>query len=234
MKTIRIGYQGDEGSNAEEAAHIFANQIETSGDTWVEFIPLVTAENVIRALEDEKISLGVVAIVNSLGGVVSETRHMLDHAGIGDWRVSALGEHVLPIHHCLFAKSTDTEIKAIASHEQALKQTKKWRKDNYPDAREIETIDTAYAAKMLADGDFSDGVAVICRANAGEKYGLHCVAENIEDGVSYTVFHLLQGESVDDGEGEVQLIQDPETGEIRPRTVLDDADTAEVINSIQN
>lgn len=234
MKTIRIGYQGDEGSNAEEAAHIFADQLETSADTWIEFIPLVTAENVIRALETEKISLGVVAIVNSLGGVVSETRHMLDHAGIGDWRVSAISEHTLPIHHCLFAKEADADVQAIASHEQALKQTRQWRADHYPEAREVETIDTAYAAKMLADGDLSDTVAVICRANAGEKLGLSLVSENIEDGISYTVFHLLQGEGVDDGEGEVQLVVDPDTDEIRPRTVLDNPDTAEVLGSIQN
>lgn len=201
MKTIRIGYQGDEGSNAEEAAHIFASNLDSSPDTWIEYVPLTTAERVFQALGAGKISLGVVAVMNSLGGVVSETRHMLDHAGIGDWKVAMIDEHVLPIHHALFAKKPGAEIKSIASHEQALKQTKGYRAEKYPQAREVITIDTAYAAEMLANGDLSDEVAVICRKDCGEKLGLSLVDENIEDGMSYTVFHLLQGELAEDESG---------------------------------
>lgn len=191
MQTIRIGFQGDKGSNAEEAAHLFGNRL--TGESWIEYVPLVTAEGVLTALQNDDISLGVVAVVNSLGGVVSETRHMLDHASIGDWQVASIDEHVLPIHHCLFNKAEGLPIRFIASHEQALKQTKEWREENHPEAGVVETIDTAYAARMLANGVFSDDVAVICRKDVGEQLGLNLVAENIEDGVSYTTFHLLQG-----------------------------------------
>lgn len=191
MKTIRIGFQGDKGSNAEEAAHIFGNRL--TGESWIEYVPLITAEGVLTALQNDDISLGVVAVVNSLGGVVSETRHMLDHASIGDWQVASIDEHVLPIHHCLFTKNADCDIKFIASHEQALKQTKEWRAENYPEAGVVETIDTAYAAYMLKNDVFTDEVAVLCRKDVGEHLGLYMVAENCEDGVSYTTFHLLQG-----------------------------------------
>lgn len=191
MQTIRIGFQGDKGSNAEEAAHLFGNRL--TGESWIEYVPLVTAEGVLTALQNDDISLGVVAVVNSLGGVVSETRHMLDHASIGDWQVASIDEHVLPIHHCLFNKTEGLPVRFIASHEQALKQTKEWREENYPEAGVVETIDTAYAARMLANGVFSNDVAVICRKDVGEQLGLNLVAENIEDGVSYTTFHLLQG-----------------------------------------
>lgn len=191
MQTIRIGFQGDKGSNAEEAAHLFGNRL--TGESWIEYVPLVTAEGVLTALQNDDISLGVVAVVNSLGGVVSETRHMLDHASIGDWQVASIDEHVLPIHHCLFNKAEGLPVSFIASHEQALKQTKEWREENYPESGVVETIDTAYAAHMLANGVFSDGVAVICRKDVGEQLGLNLVAENVEDGVSYTTFHLLQG-----------------------------------------
>lgn len=190
MKTIRIGYQGDKGSNAEEAAKIFGNGIE--GKSWIEYIPLYTSENVLTALQNEEISLGVVAVVNSLGGTVSETKLMMDHAGIGGWSLSSIDEHVLPVHHCLFTKSKLSPIRFIASHEQALKQTRQWCKSNHPDAGLVETIDTAYAARMLAQGVFSDDVAVICRRDLGEELGLTMRAENIEDDISYTTFHLMR------------------------------------------
>lgn len=226
MKTIRIGYQGDEGSNAEEAAHIFAKKLDAAADTWIEFIPLTTSERVFQALQAGKISLGVVAVRNSLGGIVSETRHMLDHAGIGGWEINVIDEHVLPIHHALFTRKPNTEIKSIASHEQALKQTKIYRAENYPDAREVETIDTAYAGEMLANGDFADEVAVLCRKDCGQKLGLNLVDENVEDDLSFTVFHLLQGQLAP-AEAEVDVVEvEPE------KTIADNPDTAEVLNSI--
>lgn len=191
MEAIRIGYQGDEGSNAQAAAKVFGDRLV--GDAWIEYVPLTTAEKVFKALQNGVISLGVVAINNSMGGVVSETRHMIDHAGIGGWQVSSIDEYVLPIHHCLFTASPDDEINHIASHEQALKQTQAYRAENYPDADEVETIDAAYAAEMMANGVFAPDVAVICRKDAGERLGLCLREENIEDGVSYTTFHLLQG-----------------------------------------
>lgn len=198
MRAVRIGYQGDIGSNAEEAAHIFGERIELDGSTWIEYVPLVTAERVFTELEQGNISLGVVAVVNSLGGVVSETRNMLDHAGLNGWTVTFIDEHVLPIHHCLYAKTPDAEIHHIASHEQALKQTTEWRDERYPYADTVETIDTAYAARMLDAGVLAEDVAVICRKNVGEELGLALIAENIEDGLSYTTFHLLSGKSVEE------------------------------------
>lgn len=226
MQTIRIGYQGDKGSNAEEAAKIFGNKLE--GGSWIEYVPLVTAEGVLTALQRGDISLGVVAVVNSLGGVVSETQHMLDHAGIGDWRVASIDEHVLPIHHCLFTEKEGVDIRFVASHEQALKQTRAWRAEHLPEAKEVETIDTAYAARMLEEGAFAHDVAVICRKDVGMSYGLNLVEENIEDGVSYTTFHLLQGVlAKSDGE-------EPEVGVSAERTIADDADTLEVIQSVQD
>ena len=41
--------------------------------------------------------------------------------------------------------------------------------------------DTAIAARYLADGRLPEDTAVLCRKNAGEAFGLHLVAENLED-----------------------------------------------------
>ena len=58
---------------------------------------------------------------------------------------------------------------------------------------DVECIDTAIAAKMLAKGQYGEDYAVICRKNAGELFGLHLLAENIEDDKSNkTLFGLFK------------------------------------------
>ena len=54
---IRIGYQGIEGSNSEEAARKIAKQLKLSE---YELIPLVTSKTVIDKLKRDEIDYGVV------------------------------------------------------------------------------------------------------------------------------------------------------------------------------
>lgn len=72
------------------------------------------------------------------------------------------------------------KIKYVASHIQALEQTRNNRNRLYPNWKEIEANDTASAARNLSEGIFTDDYAVICRKNA-EYYDLQLVHENIED-----------------------------------------------------
>ena len=67
---IKIGYQGMEGSNSEEAARIIAEQLAFSE---YELIPLITSKMVVDKLKMKEIDYGVMAIKNSLGGTVQET-----------------------------------------------------------------------------------------------------------------------------------------------------------------
>ena len=45
---IKIGYQGIEGSNAEQAAHDLVEKLKL---TDVEYVPLVDSQHVIRAMK---------------------------------------------------------------------------------------------------------------------------------------------------------------------------------------
>lgn len=62
---IKIGYQGDIGSNNEAAAGKFANRENLSE---VVFVPLITSEGVADAMRQNTIDYGVMAIGNSSAG----------------------------------------------------------------------------------------------------------------------------------------------------------------------
>jgi hypothetical protein len=82
----------------------------------------------------------------------------------------------------------------VASHIQALKQTKKWVGEHLsPEIVTIEMEDTAISAKMLGEGLLKDDTAVICSLEAGLQNGLTLMAQNIEDDKrNRTEFRLLK------------------------------------------
>lgn len=169
---MKIGFQGDVGSNAEEATFCF---ISDCGFENATAIPLINSKNVVSSLIKSEIDYGIMAVYNSTVGDVIETKNALNK------HIKQIKTVDIPIHHCLFSKSKDAKIDFVASHIQALKQTTQTRKRILPLAQEIECADTALAAKMLFKGEYQNNYAVICKKSTGEFYGLYLLAENIED-----------------------------------------------------
>ena len=137
----KIGYMGIAGSFSEIAAIDMAGQMDMKE---VEYEPLVCAMNILKALEEGKISYGVLAVKNSTAGPVSEFVKAFEGVPY-----EVVKEYVLPIHHCLFKKSGDVRIedlKIVASHPQALKQTEGNRKAFFSHMKEQAIEDTAIGA----------------------------------------------------------------------------------------
>lgn len=173
---IRIGYQGDEGSNAEKAAHDLVEKLRLKD---VEYVPLVDSQHVIKAMKTGETDMGVMAIYNSASGMVLETFFATN--GV---ELMIRGETTMTIHHCLFKKSADIpdgHLNFVASHVLALKQCESHLKYDYPDLKSIEVEDTGKAARDLSTGELADNFAVLCRRNAGEQFGLYLMDENMED-----------------------------------------------------
>lgn len=186
---MRIGYQGIVGSNSYIAAMEVAQSQRFEN---VEYVPLISSINVISELEKGNIDYGVIATKNSIGGEVVESMNALRNR-----HLELVATYILPIHHALFKKSADISndsLKAVASHIQALKQTRQYIEDNFPQINQnIEIEDTALSAVKLANGELSDTTAVICSRLAGEKAGLTLIASNIEDRKdNRTEFRLLK------------------------------------------
>lgn len=183
---MKIGFQGDWGSNNEVATKRFIENINEK----VELIPLISSKNVVSALKEGEIDFGVMAIENNIGGIVNETQKALYEE-----KIECLMKIQIDIHHCVFVKDEEIsqdEIKFVASHEQALFQTKENLNKLFKEAKLVAIADTAIGAKQLNDGILTKDYAVVCSKQAGVMNNLHLLYENIEDKKSVTTFGLFR------------------------------------------
>lgn len=183
MSKVSIGVMGARGSFSEEAGHFYAKKIGLI-DYGLEY--LVSAENVLTAVQEGKVDKGIFPIENSNGGIVIEAVHaMAGHL----FTIETMFE--IDVHHNLLVKKgvTADSITKITSHDQAIKQCRMYLKRKWPSV-EIEVyIDTATAAKDLAEGRLPETVAVIAPKICAELYDLDILEESIQDlKFNYTSF----------------------------------------------
>lgn len=173
---VTIGYQGVEGSNSEEAARQLAEKHQFRNYS---LMPLVSSFNVLDNVIKKRIDYGVVAVKNSKGGIVEESKIVLDHLN-----VPKFDSITIPITHFLFVKNESIglgDILEIASHPQAFKQCKSTLEENFPNCILKRDEDTATAARKLSLGILPNTTAVLCRKNAGLMNGLYLLESNLED-----------------------------------------------------
>ncbi len=174
---------GAKGSFSEQAGELYCakNSIEPC-----EIIPLISAENVLMALDKGEIDRAVFPIENSNGGIVLEAVYAMAKY---NFEIEQMFE--LDVHHMLLVKPgvTASHINTVASHDQALKQCRMYIKRTLPDCDVLPYTDTAKAAEDLASGIIPDTTAVIASRRAAEMYGLQILEESIQDlKFNYTVF----------------------------------------------
>lgn len=180
---VKIGVMGATGSFSEMAGEEYVKQEKLSAS---QIVPLLNAERVLGAVESGEIDKGIFPIENSNGGVVIEAVHaMASHR----FAIERMFE--FDIHHHLLVKpgTTASQITAITSHDQAIKQCRMYLKRVWPEASIEEYEDTAAAAKALSEGKLPDTTAVIAPRRASELYGLEILEESIQDlKFNYTTF----------------------------------------------
>ena len=172
---MRIGVSGAKGSFSEQAALYYCQQ-EKIQNCKIEY--LISVENVLLALDQKKIDLGIFPIENSNGGIVEEA-------------VYAMAKHIFKIskffeidiqHNLLVLPETKRDgIKKIASHSQALKQCRMYLKKHWSETELIERSDTATSAKELLQGKLSPDTAVIANQICADLYNLKILERRIQD-----------------------------------------------------
>ena len=181
---MKIGVSGVGGSFSEEAARTYVKKWLKNKRFSIEY--LVSAENVLNAIEDDAIDLGIFPIENSNGGIVIEAVYaMAKHR----FAVKKIFE--IDVHQNLMATNgiRAKDIKTIASHDQALKQCRMYLKRTWPRVKWQEYPDTAKAAKDLASGVLPKTTAVIASRAAAPLYKLAILEESIQDlKFNYTSF----------------------------------------------
>lgn len=180
---MKIGVMGAKGSFSEEAGRTYAQKVGLKRFTLAY---LVSAENVLSALENGEIDLGVFPIENSNGGIVLEAVHAMARH---NFTIKKIFE--IDVHHCLLVKKgvTADKVKVITSHDQAIKQCRMYLKRIWPKAKIKEYADTAKAAEDLASGALPPSTAVIASRAAAKVYDLDILEESIQDlKFNYTSF----------------------------------------------
>jgi prephenate dehydratase len=180
---MKIGVMGARGSFSEQAGELY---VKKSGLENTQIMPLISAENVLTALNKGEIDRAIFPIENSNGGIVIEAVYaMAKHT----FEIEEMFE--LDVHHMLLVRAgmTASHINTIASHDQALKQCRMYLKRMWPACDITPYADTAKAAEDLASGILPDTTAVIAPRRAAELYGLEILEESIQDlKFNYTVF----------------------------------------------
>ena len=184
-KPLKIGYQGTPGSNAETATKAIVKRLNLLN---VELVPLTTSQNVCDHLVKGSIDFGVMARQNSISGMVSETLKAVPSKDLH--RVTF---QVVPINHCLFKLPNVpmSSLTTIASHEEALCQTKNIRARMFPQLNELKTEDTALSAKQLAEHILPETTAVLCSKQACLQHNLDLVCEHVADKINNNTLFAL-------------------------------------------
>jgi len=189
----RIAYQGLPGSNAENATREFMHRHKLL--VGAKEKPVVTSMNVANDVFVNDCDYGVLALKNSLAGIVYESRVALQR--FPGFRV--LDSVDVEIKHTLaILNEVDlSNIEEVHSHEMALKQCSEFLQRCLPHVARIESKDTAISARHLSIGALKSSAAVICSPKATELYKLKTVVRDISNSTpNLTTFLLIEKASI--------------------------------------
>jgi prephenate dehydratase len=190
-KKMIIGFLGPSGTFTEEAAN------KVSGN----YMAYNSIQDVLEALNKNKIDLGVVPIENSVEGSVGITLDSMAH----DYSFNIQREIILPIRHYLLLNpdSKMDDLKQIYSHPQALSQCRHFIKKLGVSTRATES--TAIAAKIIKGDKYSGAIGNLKLA---EIYNLKIASKDIQDYSNNTTRFLVLGceESLPTGKDKTSIV----------------------------
>jgi prephenate dehydratase len=167
---MRVAFQGELGAYSEEAV------LRACGPD-VEPVPCRENRDVVRAVADAAVDLGVLPLENTLAGTVPASYDAI----AAEAQVHAVGEVVIPIHHCVLGVQGATleGLRVVESHPVALAQCSDFfARHSWLDAR--AAYDTAGAARDVArTHDLTRGA--IAGRGAAMRYELTVLAADVED-----------------------------------------------------
>lgn len=175
LETEKLYYLGPKGTYSQQAMEQI---VATYGIKAKETIPQTPITAILRAVDNEKNSMAVLPIENSIEGIVRET---IDNLVIlKDENVKITAETVIPISHCLMSEAENiSEIKYVVSHPQALGQCSTFLCENLKNITVKEASSTSEAARIAKES--GKEYAAIASKAAAKNFGLNILAEQIND-----------------------------------------------------
>lgn len=126
--------------------------------------------------------IGVVPIENSLHGSIVEIIDLLRESDVKVWKM-----HDVAIRHACGC-TDESQVSTVASHPQALRQSRAWLKKNFPDALHLPTSSTA-AAVEIAKKDPTIGA--IASESLIASSGLKLISRDVEGESNTTRFGIV-------------------------------------------
>ncbi len=172
LEGMRVAYSGVPGAFAEIAAKKAFP--DATAVAYADF------NSAYKAVENGECDCAMLPVENSNNGDVGQ---VMDLAFFGSLHINGMYE--LPVTQNLLALpgASISSIKEVISHPQALGQCSEYILRH--GWREIQSVNTAVAAKMVSESDRTD-IAAIGSADAAEKYGLTVLEPHIESDSSNT------------------------------------------------
>jgi prephenate dehydratase len=169
---MRVAYLGPPGTFTEDALR------EAIGGEEVEVQPKPSVYDAIIAVQSGEADRALVPFENSIEGAVSAT---LDTLAFDAQGVTIVGEHDLPIRHCLIAREPIPleRIEVVLSHPQASAQCARFIRENLPAAEVRAAASTADAVRRVSEDE--GNWAALGAASAASLYGAAVLRDGIED-----------------------------------------------------
>jgi chorismate mutase/prephenate dehydratase len=163
----RIAYLGPAGTFSQQAALSYFG-------TSITEIACPSIDEVFRSTASGTADFGVIPIENSTEGVIARSLDLLLQSP-----VHIIGELSLLVrHHLLRQVNSRDDIKVVLAHPQALAQCQEWLTKHLPHAERRAVSSNAEGARLAAE---NPEWAAIASERAGSTYGLHNVAQAIQD-----------------------------------------------------
>jgi prephenate dehydratase len=170
-----IAHLGPNGTYSEVASLCYVQYLQEKEGIESELIAIPSISQTLRTLAQGKADLAIVPVENSIEGTVAITLDTL-------WELEGL--HIkqgitIPIVHNLLSKArSNSDIKTVYSHPQALAQCQKWLENNLPQAVLIPSNSTTEALHHLSH---EPSCGAIASSRAAHLYDLPIKEKNIND-----------------------------------------------------
>ena len=178
---LKVAFLGPQGTFTHHAAlKKFGRDVEFEAKRGV--------EDVFASVERGFADYGVVAVENSLEGVVARTMDLFV-----DSPLKVCAETYLPIRHCLLSNVSMESIQRVYSHPHALAQCRGWLNTHLPNAEFFEVSSTARGAEIAQTENNS---AAVGSWVASELFHLPIIAEHISDKTENTTRFFVIGKNI--------------------------------------
>jgi prephenate dehydratase len=184
MVQNKLAFLGPLGTFSHQAAQTYLQKVASTQE-W-KLISFPTIAQVLYAINDGSVEMGLVPAENSIEGTVNITLDMLAH----ELSLFIQGEIILDIKHHLLTQEKDlTSIHSVLSHPQALAQCRHFLQEKLQHAQIVTTNSTSEAVQLSLK---EKGSAAIASFDSHLTYGIPILSSDIGDyPLNQTRFFLI-------------------------------------------